>query len=83
MEIKFVGVMILVQLLGGGSEPEISTKVLTILPIEQCEEQVKTLNADLKPPKFTEDGKVIVYERRQCALMMDRELAAAMKRLEQ
>lgn len=78
---KFVGVMILVQLIGGSSEPQIETKVLTILPMNECEEQVANLNEDVTPPKFTKDGKVIIYERRQCALMMESELTAAIKRI--
>ncbi|OCP17033.1 hypothetical protein BC360_12410 [Ensifer sp. LC163] len=73
--------MILVQMIGGSAEPRIETKVLTILPMEQCEEQAANLNRDVVPPKLTQDGGIIVFERRQCALMMDSELTAAAKRI--
>lgn len=78
---KFAGVMILVQMLGG-NEPSIETKVLTILPIDECERQIESLNKSMPASSFNKDGKIVMFERRQCALMMDGELTNALKKLE-
>ncbi|WP_456868417.1 hypothetical protein [Galbibacter sp. BG1] len=79
---KLAGVMILIQMLGGGAEPTVEAKVLSITPIDVCDERAKALNETITPPRHTEDGKIILFERRVCSTVGDFELTKALKELE-
>ena len=78
---KFVGVMIVVRMLGGSESPIITTEVLALMPMAQCESTVENLNKSLPKKRFSKDGKIILYERRQCALILDSELHDAQQKM--
>lgn len=74
--------MILIQMLGGGAEPTVEAKVISITSIEFCEEQARAMNETVTPPRHTDDGKIILFERRVCSTVGDFELSNALKELE-
>lgn len=82
VEMKLVGVIILVQMIGGTAEPRIDTKVLDVLPLKECERQVAQINESMAPPKFNDKGETVIYQRQQCALMTESELKEAVKVVE-